>query len=261
MDPAVVSAAIELVKANPSSAELRRAMREAGPQVRTLFAATHMMMPRVMGSPASLRSLRSRIISVHYCVEEWTMMLNLNPSEMHLRLVFRMHGRDYTMVDGRPGADRPSKFERWTIVASDPVAVATVIQAYIRAFTWVFLGWDMDKHEQHNPRCAFGVVRTVTWKYEAARRGGKHAHGQVGQPANTAPPPCAGPRLHQRRYCRKSAPPAARRSRPGGRGAPQTRPQRRPCQGRGWQTPPRRPTRTPRAGQPRSDPPELGQEP
>jgi hypothetical protein len=179
-----VAAAISLAKLNLPAAKLRKALEAAGPTVKTLWRAVSQTRPRVFGSGASFRSFKSKTFALHYAVGEWTMMLNLNPSELHADLVFHLAGRAYTVVDGRPDDLRPNVYQRWVTIAGDIMAVASFFDLFIRAFSATFLNWDMTTHTQSSPDCLFGLVTALVWKYENASRGGKHFHGLPAQPAN-----------------------------------------------------------------------------
>jgi len=181
-----VEAAITLARQGLKGKSLEKALDAAGPTVRALFRAVRLTRARVFGSGASYRSLRSKALGLHCAVAEWTMMININPSELHCRLVFHLHGRPYNVVDGRPSDDRPDLYQRWLIVATDPVAVAVFANLFVRAFCQVFMNWDFDAGRQTSPSCLFGAVLALLLKPESSGRGGEHCHGEVAQPANAA---------------------------------------------------------------------------
>jgi hypothetical protein len=94
-----------------------------------------------------------------------------------------MAGQSYKFNDQGFPVGRPHLTQCYRIIAENPVAAAEMLHAYMRAFTAVFLGWPMDCDTQKTKDCLFGPIRVAYLKYESSTRGGKHAHGQILQPA------------------------------------------------------------------------------
>lgn len=121
---------------------LANALNSATPAVRALFKAFRSASSRVLGSPQSFASLRSKAMAGWYIFGEWSMALNINPSELNARVCFELAGTKYSMDEqGRPGSDAPTMADRWRIIAGNPVAVAEFFHLYLVAFSDAYLGW------------------------------------------------------------------------------------------------------------------------
>jgi hypothetical protein len=97
--------------------------------------------------------------------------------------VFKIAGRQYRFDAAGNPLDHPGTTEALRIIAQNPAACAHFVDAYIRAFTDVFMGWPIGAKEQQNPNCLFGIVWLLYWSFESNSRPGKHGHGGAVQPA------------------------------------------------------------------------------
>ena len=139
---------------------------------------------KVIGSPQSFLSLRSKVMATNMMYGPYTCMLNLCPSESATHWIFTLSGGETITFDcfGKP-ENRPGTAQVMKIVSANPKACADFLDAYFRSFFEVFLGWDMASDKQTNPNCIFGLIYSAYMKYETSGRGGKHGHGQICQPA------------------------------------------------------------------------------
>ena len=97
---------------------------------------------RVPGSNPSFAAFRSRALSLSLIYGSSSFFITLNPSALSSKLGFEMAGVVYTAEDssGRP-VDRPSQFECWKVVASNPAMCADFFLRALDCFYEVFLGW------------------------------------------------------------------------------------------------------------------------
>jgi len=146
---------------------------------RTVFKGLSCIGGRVIGSPQSFRSLRSKVLATHVVFGPYTTMFNLCPGEQFSEWTFALAGKEYKFDKYGKPEGRPETLECLKTVAQNPDACAHFIQAYLEAFCDIFLGWPMGSAKQVNPDCMFGVLLAAYLKYEASGRGGKHAHGQA----------------------------------------------------------------------------------
>ena len=144
---------------------LLRGMRQAG--------------ARILGSPGSFLSFRSKVIASNAMWGSRNLMMNLCISEQDAQWTFELAGKAYTFNEKGKPEGRPAIGERLRIIAANPVACAEFFVAYVAAFCEVFLGWPMESPCQVNANCFFGRVDDADLKYEASGRGGFHAHGQA----------------------------------------------------------------------------------
>lgn len=142
-----------IIGSGKSGGNLAAALHNATGAVRALYKAYRSASSRVIGSPQSFASLRSKALSGWYIFGEWTMALNLNPSELNARICFELAGKSYAMDShGRPAGNAPSMVERWRTIAANPVAVAEFFHIYMVAFSDAFLGWPDGADYQVNRR-------------------------------------------------------------------------------------------------------------
>lgn len=86
---------IVLLNSNLRGSRLADALRSEAEPVRTLFKSFQSVAKRVLGSPASFRSLRSRVMSLWMAYGAYTSFITLNPSELHAQLASSLAGRPY----------------------------------------------------------------------------------------------------------------------------------------------------------------------
>jgi hypothetical protein len=146
---------------------------------KTLYYGMKSVGGRVVGTPQSFLSLRSKVCAAADFFGPYTVQLNLSPSETGSEWTFDLAGKSYQLdLDGHP-TTRPHVAECKKIIADNPVACAHFLVAYMRAFCHVFLGWPQGADKQENPDCMFGPLWAPYLKYESSGRGGLHAHGQA----------------------------------------------------------------------------------
>jgi len=161
------------------------AMEKLPPSARTLLSAMKQVGGKVIGTPGSFLTLRSKMQAAWNVFGPYTIMINLCPYENNLVWVFEMAGEPYTFdaLTGMPvamnGRQPPSTETRAKVIAENPSACAHAFEAYLSAFKEVFMGWDEKEGRQTNPDCLFGKVLAFTFKFETGGRGGLHAHGQA----------------------------------------------------------------------------------
>lgn len=126
--------------------------------VQALVKAIKYSSSRVVGTPQSFASLRSRTQALWQSFGCWSIFMNFNPSE-NAPLFFETAGVKFPMTsEGRLDEGCPSLAERWRIIASDPKGVAQYIDSFFRAFEEVFLGWDRGARRRTDPTCMFGPI-------------------------------------------------------------------------------------------------------
>jgi hypothetical protein len=153
------------------------------PKCRMLLNAVHRVGHNVIGSPRAFLSLRSQAASAVHVFGPWTMALNISPFEICAPWVFRLAGEPYEFDStGRP-ATFPDKHQRKKIVARSSFACAHFANLYFKAVRAILLGWPDGSAEQVNPRCLFGEIYALLFKYEDSFRAGQHAHALTRQPA------------------------------------------------------------------------------
>jgi hypothetical protein len=199
LDHDTFSAVRALFRSDLNGPALQRALEKTTHAARTIFRSYKVCSSKVMGSPESFGAARSALSSVWTAFGPWTCFVNLNPSELNSAIVFELAGRKYGFeletspcperhAAGSPDKDRPPLAERYRIIANNPIACAEFFKLFIMSFVQVFYAWDFRTGEQ-NPEaarsCPFGKVAAWYFKYEAAERGGSHAHGQVLMPHMT----------------------------------------------------------------------------
>lgn len=128
--------------------------------VRILMRVLNVSTGKVVGTPGSMRSFRSKVYSATIVFGSMTCFPTYNPSEMHAEPVMRLGGRPFQYdAAGVPSADRPGSTERRAIVASHPAACAVFYQANMRAVRVVAYGWRDGSPRQTDVDCLFGQVR------------------------------------------------------------------------------------------------------
>jgi len=161
------------------------AMEKLPPSARTLLSAMKQVGGKVIGTPGSFLTLRSKMQAAWNVFGPYTIMINLCPYENNMVWVFEMAGEAYTFdaLTGKPvdmnGQKPPTAETRAKVIAENPAACAHAFEAYLSAFKKVFMGWDEKEGRQTNPDCLFGKVLAFTFKFETGGRGGLHAHGQA----------------------------------------------------------------------------------
>jgi hypothetical protein len=183
LQPEVVAAATLLLSQHSNHKTLSAALQQAPPAVRTLVRQAKQVSRRVQGSPGSFASLRSRATAAWDAHGMWTMMLNMNPSELDSAVAFEIAGHKYTFDDAGKPVDRPNQRDRWRIIASNPLAIAHFMELFITAFVDVFLHWPLGakQQERRDTPCLYGLIDAYFFKFESAGRGGIHVHGAVVQ--------------------------------------------------------------------------------
>ena len=178
-----VCAVTTLLAHNARNRDVQQALASAPEAVRRLYNEVRTCSSRVEGSPGSFASLRSRSTSSWYAHGMWTLMLNMNPSELDEPVVFEIAGHPYTFsTDGAP-EQRPDSAERWRILAADPLAEAQFFDIFIQAFADVYLHWPVGatQQEKRDLPCIFGAIAAWFLKYESATRQSIHTHGAISQ--------------------------------------------------------------------------------
>lgn len=115
----------------------------------------------IAGTPGSMRSFRSKLLSASYMFGSFTAFPTYNPSELHSEAVMAMGGVRFGYdPHGWPDASRPLSDKRHHIVASHPAACATYFGACIDAVQTVAYGWPVGESKQATTDCLFGQVGT-----------------------------------------------------------------------------------------------------
>ncbi len=175
--------AMQVVKAGLRGKALSDRLRSLPSGARALYDCFKFSSARVLGSPQSFMSLRSRVYGMWHAFGPFTSFLTINPSELNARLNFELAGHPYGVTGefGAPDDGRPSQLERWRIVARNPVAAAEYFRLIIDAFCAVYMGWPIGSTRQLNPDCLYGVIKALYFKWESSGRGAAHGHGQPTQ--------------------------------------------------------------------------------
>jgi hypothetical protein len=174
-----IQTVLEAIATRKFGAALRATMDTLPAGAWTLYNGMKAVGGRVVGTPQSFLSLRSKVLSAPAVYGAYTCQINLSPSEIGAKWTFDLAGESYTHdFDGRP-SDRPHLVQCKQIIAANPVACAEFLMAYLRGFVAVFCGWPMGSDRQVNPDCLFGAIHALYLKYESSTRGGLHAHGQA----------------------------------------------------------------------------------
>lgn len=177
-----VQAVLDAIASRKFGADLNNVLDGLPEGARTLYNGVKAVGGRVIGTPQSFLSLRSKVLAANTVFGAYTCQLNLSPSELGAKWTFDLAGEAYEFdYEGRP-TNRPHLLQCKRIIAANPVACADFLMAYLRAFTEVFCGWPMGSDRQTNPNSLFGIIYAMYLKYESSQRGGLHAHGQTCQP-------------------------------------------------------------------------------
>lgn len=177
-----VQAVLDLISSNAFGANLINGLNSLPPGARILYNGVKAVGGRVLGTPQSFMSLRSKVMAGTTVFGAYTCHINLNPSETSAKWTFDLAGEKYEHdIEGYPST-RPHIVDCKRIIAANPVACADFLMAYLHGFVKVFCGWPMDSERQVNPECLFGLIRLMYLKYESSQRRGLHAHGQLCQP-------------------------------------------------------------------------------
>ena len=173
-----VQSVLEAISKQEFGPNFKDRMDRLPPGAWALYNGVKAVGGRVLGTPQSYGSLRSKVIAVANFFGSYTCQLNLSPAEIGSEWTFILAGEEYKLgLDGRP-TNRPDTLQCKRIIAANPVACADFLMSYLRAFCEIFLGWPMDSDCQTNPNCLFGPLYAAYLKYESSARGGLHAHGQ-----------------------------------------------------------------------------------
>jgi Helitron helicase-like domain at N-terminus len=159
-----------------------KAMNALPDEANLLLQSLKIVEARVPGTPNSFKSLRCKALSAVTVFGQYTCMLNLCPFESASPHTFTLMGKPYTFDRAGLPIGRPNYIDCLSAVASNPVACAQFLHAYMCAFQHRMLGWPAGASKQVDVNCIFGVVTFAYMKYESSGRGGKHAHGQIVQP-------------------------------------------------------------------------------
>ena len=140
---------------------------------------------KMLGSPASMGSCRSKAFSLWAFGGTYTVFLTFNPSEVYCEGVLKYCGYPYDFKDdGNPTSDRPSTAtERWQIVARNAHAIVQFLLDFEVALVEVGCGWNfkdkspkLDSDGRRIPGL-FGVVLAWFFKPEVGgREGMPHDH-------------------------------------------------------------------------------------
>ena len=178
-----ICAVLKLLAGGSNGKDYTKAFGALPPAARVLLDGLKRTGARVLGSPQSFLSLRSKVIAGNVIFGSYTCMMNLCPSEISSEWTFRLSGKEFNFdMFGNPANPRPV-IESLRCVAANPKSCAHFAHAYMQSFAKVFLGWPMDSPCQIDPNCLFGQILMAYLKYEVSGRFAKHAHGQITQPA------------------------------------------------------------------------------
>ena len=197
MDRQVLVDVLDALKAGKTGRALDLAMEGKGDDVKDLVKCFKFVSSHVIGSPYTMRSLRSKHLGGSWLTfGPCTMSVTFNPAPQHCQLVFELMGRSYTFdLDGAPNraATNPDgspnlhrqlpRPDRMRLIASHPGACADFFQTFVRGFADIFLGWPVGAAEQQDPDCMLGHVSCWFAKAENTQAGDLHAHWCVWQPA------------------------------------------------------------------------------
>lgn len=193
-----VQAVLNAIASRKFGADLNNVLDNLPEGARTLYNGVKAVGGRVVGTPQSFLSLRSKVLAANTVFGAYTCQINLSPSELGAKWTFDLAGEAYQFdYDGRP-TNRPHIEQCQRIIAANPVACADFLMTYLRAFTDVFCGWPMGSDRQVNPDSLFGVIHAMYLKYESSQRGGLHAHGQMCQPFLQV---CSFAHMHATQLC------------------------------------------------------------
>lgn len=133
---------------------------ELSPQARQVLAAMRGMSRRIPGMPGSKARLRPRVLAALHLYGVPTVMLNLNPADLHCPLAFRLAALPVRMVgdDGIAQGLPDNLGERYALIARNPVAAVKFFTIFVDAFAFAFLNWDA-KTRSFRGRSAFGDIR------------------------------------------------------------------------------------------------------
>ena len=177
-----ICAVFELLSSGGPGTDYTKAFSALSPAARTLLEGMKRTGARVIGSPQSFLSLRSKVIAGNVVFGSYTTMMNLCPSEVSSEWTFRLAGKDFKFdIFGNPDNKR-SVLENLRTIAANPKACAHFAHAYMQTFTKVLMGWPMDSPCQIDENCLFGKILMTYLKYEVSGRLAIHGHGQMTQP-------------------------------------------------------------------------------
>ncbi len=173
-----------------SGSHLIKAMSKLSFKAKEFLSFLKKLGSRILGSPQSKLSLRSKAFAAPIVYGSSTIMMNLSAAEIAAKWVFEM-GEPRTpyafdLYTGEPISQgdscRPPRMEALRFIAKNFLACQHFFKMYFHAFNDIFLGWPFGAKKQVNPNCIFGVILTILWSYEESGRGGLHGHGPLTVP-------------------------------------------------------------------------------
>ena len=183
LDEEQVNKVLETYASSSFGERLQKIMATLPSAAWDLLHALKAMGGRIMGTAQSFAALRSKVLAPHGIFGPYTCSLNLCPSETGAEWTFYLADVGLRVDDTGRLENRPHTSQCYRIIAANPVAAAEFLHCYMRAFCTTFLGWPMECERQQQPNCLFGRICVAYLKNESSTRGGKHAHGQILQPA------------------------------------------------------------------------------
>lgn len=138
---------IDLLKQHLQGQQLTRALRDVPDIVTAAVKAVRASSSKVLGTPGSYASLRSRVGALAQTFGPAAVAVNLNPAELQSPLVFEICG---SRVDMLQSSSNAGVLERLRIVAADPQASEAFFSAFMHAFVDVFLEWPRSAKKQVN---------------------------------------------------------------------------------------------------------------
>ena len=147
LSPEQYGVVLDLLTSNVRGAEYADRLNALSQEQRALAGTLKFSGAHALGSPASFRSARSKKNALWQMFGPYTTFFTYNPSELHCESVFAHCGRPYGFDgEGRPDEDRPhTLYERWKIVAANPIAMALFLSEFLDVLREVGFGWSLDE--------------------------------------------------------------------------------------------------------------------
>lgn len=147
--------------AGGAAADVKSALEQCSNKelARKLLDVVRISSGKVIGTPGSMRSFRSKMRSAAYAFGPFTAFNTYNPSESHSDAVMAAGGRPYGFNEyGHPDDRRPDGHTRLEIVSNRPAAVAAYFMACEAAVDDVAYGWPKSEARQGCGDVLFGKV-------------------------------------------------------------------------------------------------------
>eukprot|EP00878_Enallax_costatus_P013761 GHUV01014392.1.p1 GENE.GHUV01014392.1~~GHUV01014392.1.p1 ORF type:complete len:934 (+),score=171.54 GHUV01014392.1:683-3484(+) len=164
-----IKVALELFCMKRKGHTYAQRLADAPARVAKLLRAIRTINVGVECTPSWYSGLRSRLIAHWHATGPLTVFPTFNCSELYSPACLELLGCKVTYDQQSFGMphDMPSVFERWRLVAANPVACAQYFDVFMHAVWEVLFGWPIGSPRQVNPNCLFGEVQSGCHKCRA----------------------------------------------------------------------------------------------